>query len=91
MKWFFSTDDRYWEMLGMLPPACQRDIGFLVGEPYDHGRCTASGLIKPRYTAFVWIRSLGWIFESEGPMTVAEFLRVTEESVLANVKERSDA
>ena len=34
---------RYDEMLGVLPPALWIDKGFLVGEPFDHRRCKATG------------------------------------------------
>jgi len=33
------TEERYNEMLGVLPPALWLAKGFLVGEPHDHRRC----------------------------------------------------
>ena len=62
---------RYDEMLGVLPPALWIDKGFLVGEPYDHRRCKATGRFTASFTAF--IRYRGKYYESEEAMTVAEF------------------
>jgi hypothetical protein len=62
-----STEEKYWEMLGMLPPAAQTGYGFLVGEPLNHN---SKG--EPCFTAFVE-KAGGKFFESVGPMTVAEF------------------
>ena len=47
-KWIETTEERYDEMLGVLPPAYWSSIGFLVGEPMDHN---ANG--QPRFSAFV--------------------------------------
>lgn len=86
-KWIETTDDRYWQMLEMLPPACHRSVGFLVGEPYDHARCTITGLLKMRYTAFARVGSPARIFEADRPMTIPEFQRVTADDVLENIGE----
>ena len=48
MRWKKTTEARYWEMLGVLPPAAQAGYGFLVGEPMDHNR---EGY--PRFSAFI--------------------------------------
>ena len=67
ITWTETTEERYYEMLSVLPPACMRGGGFLVGEPYDHD----AGNGQPRYDAF---RSRGGRFEaSSRPLTVAEF------------------
>lgn len=62
---------RYDEMLGVLPPALWIDKGFLVGEPFDHRRCKATGRLTASYSAF--IRYRGKFYESEEAMTAAEF------------------
>ncbi len=59
------------EMLGVLPPALWIDKGFLVGEPYDHRRCKATGRFTASFAAF--IRYRGKYYESEEAMTAAEF------------------
>jgi len=69
---FKEVDEaRYDEMLGVLPPALWIGKGFLVGEPFDHRRCKATGRLAASYAAF--IRHRGKYYESEEAMTVAEF------------------
>ena len=40
ITWIETTEERYYEMLGVLPPASQGSMigahGFQVGEPMDH-------------------------------------------------------
>jgi len=44
MTTFKEVDEaRYDEMLGVLLPAFWIDRGFLVGEPFNHRRCKATG------------------------------------------------
>jgi len=62
---------RYFEMLGVLPPALWIDKGFLVGEPFDHRQCKATGRFTASFAAF--IRHRGTYYESEEAMTAAEF------------------
>ena len=62
---------RYDEMLGVLPPALWIAKGFLVGEPFDHRRCKATGRLAASYSAFICYR--GKFYESEEAMTGAEF------------------
>ena len=69
-KFSKTTEEKFWEMLGVLPPAFQTGYGFLVGEPMDHN---AQG--QPRFTAFIEYPR-GTFFESVGPMTIAEFKAV---------------
>lgn len=66
------TQDKYWDMLGCVPPACQTGYGFLVGEAMNHN---SQGM--PRFTAFV--ENNTGFYESVGPMTVLQFktLKVT--------------
>jgi hypothetical protein len=71
MKWMKATERRYWEMLEVLPPAIMTGAGFLVGEPMDHGRCSITRSVLPRYSAFV--EKGGEFFEARDPMTIPEF------------------
>ena len=52
IKWTPTTEEKYWEMLEVLPPAIMTDLGFLVGEPLDHGACPITGNFGPRFEAF---------------------------------------
>lgn len=66
------SEERYNEMLGVLPPALHLGKGFLVGEPWTHKRCEVSGQDNtPAFMAF--IRRNGEFFEADAPMTGAEF------------------
>lgn len=67
MKFTKTTEEKYWEMLEVLPPEIMTGYGFLVGEPMDHN---ANGY--PRFAAFVEY-PIGTFFESTGPMTISEF------------------
>ena len=70
MTWQPCTEERYYEMLGVLPPALWLYYGFLVGEPFDHRECTITKRIAATYAAFV--EKNGSYFE--GPnLTTAEF------------------
>jgi len=68
--WIEVTEERYDEMLGMLPPAVHRACGFLVGEPMDHD---ANGM--PRFTGFL-ISADGRYWESRRPITAREFYQM---------------
>lgn len=67
------TEERYDEMLGVLPPALWLSYGFLVGEAMDHN---SNG--QPTFSAFV--NKGEDFFELAEPMTMAEFkaLNVSE-------------
>ena len=71
MKWKRVPEARFWEMLGMLPPAYQSGLGFLVGEAWTHGRCSVSHEVVPMFQAF--IEKSGRYYEAVGPMSIAEF------------------
>ena len=79
--WISCTENRYEEMLGILPPAYHSDSGFLVGEPTDHHAMSC----KPRYLAFICRRvqlegcAAVSYFYSSRPMTVEEFIAITSE------------
>jgi hypothetical protein len=68
------SEQRYVEMLEVLPPAVFFHDGFLVGEPWDHN---AQGF--PRYQAFV--KHNGRHYEYIEPMTVREFCELLEHPI----------
>jgi hypothetical protein len=63
-KWKEVTEDRYDEMLGVLPPIAWTDYGFLVGEPWDHHPIYGFS----RYTAM--LQYCGRFYESTRPVGV---------------------
>lgn len=67
VTWFEVTEDRYYNMLEVLPPAFQRGGAFLVGEPQDHHAVTG----RPRFDAFKAVGKR--YFTASRPMTVKEF------------------
>jgi hypothetical protein len=72
MKFKRVTQERYYEMLEVLPPAKMTGFGFLVGEAWTHRPCAVTGRMLPAFAAFAeWPRDR--FFESEGPMTIPEF------------------
>lgn len=71
MNWKRVDADRYYEMLGVLPPAHMTGKGFLVGEAMSHRKCRLAAKIEPTYTAL--IEHKGRYYESLEPLTIAEF------------------
>jgi hypothetical protein len=70
IEWRETTEERYDDMLGVLPPAAWQLGAFLVGEPYDHHAATG----QPRFECFVSRR--GQYCVSSRPITRAEFATV---------------
>ena len=64
------SEERYDEMLEILPPALWLAKGFLVGEPFDHRTCSITKVVRASYAAFFQHRSK---FYEGGYMTVPEF------------------
>ena len=64
------SEERYDEMLGILPPALWLGKGFLVGEPFDHRRCKVTHVVRASYAAF--FQNKGKFFEGDN-MTIPEF------------------
>lgn len=65
--WTETTEEIYWQMLEVLPPAAMCGGAFLVGEPADHH----AGNGQPRFDAF---RQIGKTYlNANRPMTRAEF------------------
>lgn len=68
--WEPCTEERYWEMLEVLPPAAQRKGAFLVGEALDHHAKSGHG----RFDAFKQEGENFFAFSR--PMTRAEFCAI---------------
>ncbi len=81
--WRECSEERYDEMLGVLPPALWIAKGFLVGEPMTHRRCTVTGDIRATYSAFI---SHAGRYYSGPDLTAPEFRAVEMEKVLAEAK-----
>jgi hypothetical protein len=84
-KWIEVSEERFDEMLGVLPPEIYTGLGFLVGEPSDHVVCSVTKRIAPNFQPFAHISDK--FYEAVNCMTIAEFKKVTPADVLANVKE----
>jgi hypothetical protein len=65
--WEDSTEEKFYDMLEVLPPRVMGNGGFLVGEEADHHALTGAG----RYQAF--IHRGGKYYASNRPLTVKEF------------------
>ncbi len=74
VTWEETTEERWEDMLNVLPPACWPECGgaFLVGEPWDHHAVTG----QPRYAAYR--RQNGKFFTSSRPMAKLEFLQALQ-------------
>lgn len=83
MTWKPITEERWDYALGVVPPAFMGNSGFLLGEPFDHHRCSVTGQIRARYAAL--IRVNGRYFEHDLPLTLAEFKAVKPAEVLAQI------
>lgn len=72
ITWAPTTEDRFLEMLEVLPPAAGASLhyqAFLVGEPWDHDAETG----EPRFQGF---RMRGDVYEvASRPMTRREFAK----------------
>jgi hypothetical protein len=64
------SEERYDEMLGILPAALMLGKGFLVGEPFDHGPCKVTNIVRASYAAF--FQHKGKFYEGDN-MTMPEF------------------
>ena len=73
------SEERYDEMLGILPPALMLGKGFLVGEPFDHRTCKVTHEVRASYAAF--FRRSEKFYEGDN-MTAPEFKAFDVESLL---------
>ena len=69
--WNETTQSRYDEMLGVVPPATMTGGAFLMGEAYDFRQCAITKQIAHTYYAFR--RQDGKFFEAGTKLTLAEF------------------
>lgn len=72
VNWQLTTEEQYWEMLGVLPPAYQTGDGFLVGEPMDHCVCSLTNVVRPTYSAYIECNKQFYV--ADRPLTIPEFL-----------------
>ncbi len=79
VTWNQVSEDRYDEMLGVLPPAIMTGLGFLVGEPQDHSKCPVTGKFGALFSAFANVDDE--FFEASEPMTVAGFKTLAAKDV----------
>ena len=77
--WNKTTQEKYWEMLEVLPPAVMTGLGFLVGEPLTHGTCPVTGKFGALYEAFAQVGKE--FFVANEAMTVAGFKSITAKDV----------
>lgn len=75
MGWKLTTEEKYWEMLGVLPPAVMTSLGFMVGEPFDH---SPEGY--PRFEAFAEVD--GRFYVHTTPLRISEFRNMTKYDVI---------
>jgi hypothetical protein len=80
MKWNEVTEERYMEMLEILPPAVWVAKGFLVGEPVNHRKCWVCGACAATFSPF--LRYQGKFYEGDEPMTALEFRAINPEMEL---------
>ena len=82
------TEERYNEMLEILPPRMWVGKGFLVGEPNNHRLSMMAGLgWADTYAAFFRLNDK--FYCSNGDMTVAEFNKVNHADILRGYVEFS--
>lgn len=74
---------RFWDMLGVVPPALQTGLGFLVGEPVSARECNVTGRFAPTFTALFELD--GVYFEADRALTGREFRTVTPDMIRRNV------
>ena len=83
MAWKEVTEERYYEMLDLLPPAIFLYYGFLVGEPWTERQCSRrTHLTLPAFQPFVFRD--GRYYEGDAPLTVPEFKFLDLSTVVAS-------
>jgi hypothetical protein len=75
IEWIETTEEKYYEMLGVLPPAWLTQDSFLVGEPYDHHAVSGA----PRFAAYIHFGKR--YLTSNRPMTIKEFKSIKAEDL----------
>lgn len=70
IKWKIVSEERYMEMLEILPPIGWSTKGFLVGEPWRHDD-KGRGMYAP------FLSLNGRYAEGDGPITIQDFRAFT--------------
>jgi hypothetical protein len=70
-EWTPTSEDRFHDMLGQLPPEAYGHGGFLVGEPCTHRTCRVTGTVRPTFSPFIRIGEVA--YEGTRSLTVPEF------------------
>lgn len=82
--WTKVSKERYEDMLNILPPVAHMAGGFLVGEAWSHKFDHSTRQSIPTFVGFKTIN--GEFFACAEPLTVAEFLVITNAEVLENLE-----
>lgn len=69
LKFIEVSEERYDEMLGVLPPVAWIDKGFLVGEPWRHNEAG-----NPMFAPLMHVG--GRYYEGTEPITVADWRKL---------------
>lgn len=71
ISWQETTESRYDEMLGVVPPEFMEGNDFLLGEPQTHRRCRITGRVSGAYDGFTY--KGGKYYATTEAVTPAEF------------------
>ena len=82
-----TTETRYDEMLGVVPPRIMGEHGFLVGKPMTHRPCRITGHMAPTYNAYFHRGDVYRVADED--MTVKEFLAITADEVFGQKASQS--
>lgn len=80
LTWKEIDEERYHDMLGVVPPVVWNDVGFLLGEAENHRQCTECGKFMPVFKPF--IERNGKFYEGTVAITVLEFQTIRNSAVL---------
>lgn len=79
MTYNVTTKERFYDMLGALPPIAYHAGGFLVGEPVSARICEVTGKGAATYDAFFEVDDIH--LQAAEPMTLREFMQIEEGTV----------
>ena len=77
INWEETTEERYDEMLSVLPPAFMEGGDFLVGEPETYRKCAISGNTSAVFDGFVSRREKFYV--TSEAVTRLEFDKIRQE------------
>lgn len=84
-EWLETSEERFFEMLEVLPPEMMLGGGFLVGEPAIHKRDGISGNVMPAFDAYKKIGKFGSdekFFVYPEPVTMPEFKELMKGNII---------